>query len=237
MKYYNYLGEEILIAHFPGETRLVETETFYSLMNSKFHKPDNIGIVSVTTKDRKNPVLISQIKANGYDYYNALDKKQINWHPVKKIRYVLESLKEVKEEYCLILDGDDVLIINDLDCLIERFDQYNKKIIYNASVWMYPHIVIDRVPNRDKYGDYQFLNAGCCFGKTSDLIYFYQELWDYVKLIAHPVSSEQYYVRQLFNKKQDTVFFDWKCSLFQIWHKQELTYFTNEEGEQCAKLL
>ena len=90
-----------------------------------------------------------------------------------------------------------------------------------------------RSEDRYKYGIYNYLNAGICIGKTDALIEFYQECWDIAKYDSkNPYhSSEQYYVRKVFDTHQDTVFFDWDCRFFQIWHKATYTY--SDDGQTC----
>lgn len=236
MNYYSHSGNKILIGHFPGQTKIQNKDLIEELSQRKFNMPDNIGIVCPITKDQLSNPLIRQLSLNGYSYYNSLADVDILWRPERKILHVLNSLKICKEEYALVLDTNDVVILDDLDDIINRFETYGKRIIYNSTIWMFPHEIIDDVENRGQYGTYCFLNAGCAIGKTSDLIDFYQYTWDMVRKIAHPESSEQYYIRKAFDKKQEEVFFDWDCRVFQCWHKQEYDYRTVDGEKRCYLL-
>lgn len=236
MDYYSHSGYKILIGHFPGQTKIQNKELIEELVKRKFSKPDNIGFVCPVTKDQLDNPLMKQLSLNGYTYYNSLADRDILWQPERKILHVLNSLKMCKEEYALVLDTNDVVILDDLTDIIERFETYNKKIIYNSTIWMYPHEIIDDVKNRGQYGTYCFLNAGCAIGKTSDLIEFYEYAWDMLCKIAHPVSSEQYYIRKAFDKRQDDVFFDWDCRVFQCWHRQAYNYQVVDGLERCYLL-
>jgi len=241
MKYYSHTNREIIIGHFPGDTKRIEANLINELSNRSFSKPDNIGIVCpYTDNTRELSILIDQLERNNCSYYDSLKDKIIKWEPEKKAFYVLESLKEVKEEYSLILDTNDVVILTDLADILDRFNEYKEEFpkleaLYNATIWMYPHIIIDDVPNRYKYGDFCYLNGGCCIGRTEYLKEFYEEI---CKDIQHSfninsnVFSEQYYIRKIFDKHQDKVFFDYKCSIFQCWHKQEYRY----DGDKCYLL-
>lgn len=239
MEYYSFNGNKILIGHFPGQTKNVSGDLLNEFSERTFSKPDNVGIVCVITKDHTETApLINQLHKNGYEYYNSLANRNIVWFPERKIQYVLQSLKLCQEEYALILDGDDTAILCDLDNIIDVFESYNKKIIYNSSIWMYPHIIVDDVENRGQYGEYCYLNAGCAIGKTEDLIEFYEYAWDILRKTPKPVSSEQYYIRKAFNKRQDQVFFDYECKIFQCWHKQQYRYETDKEtGEEKCFLI
>lgn len=239
MKYYSHNGNQIMIAHFPGNTKneKVNINILEEYSHYHFHKPDNIGIVCAITDDKKEKsYLLKQLDESGYDYYNSLSGHNVLWSPQNKILHVLNSLKMCTEEYALILDGTDVVIMSDLDDIVKRFNTYNKKILYNATIWMYPHIIVDIVENRGQYGQYCFLNAGCAFGKTSDLIEFYEKAWNLVKSDINPISSEQYYIRKVFDTHQDDVFFDWECKIFQCWHKQEYKYENNGDENRCILL-
>ena len=234
MDYYSHTNNKIYVAHFPGETRKIEKDLLTEFSNRIITKPDNLDIVCVMTKDHKDTApLIKQLNASNVKYYNYIEDRDLMWNREEKVYYVLESLKMCDKEYTLILDGDDVAILTDLDGIIKEFNSYNKNIIYNATIWMYPHIIIEHIENRRQYGDYCFLNAGCCIGKTSDLIDFYEEVWDLIKYKSNPINSEQYYIRKVFGKHQDTVFFDYDCRIFQCWHKPRYEYKTIDGEERC----
>ena len=236
VKYISHTDNPILIAHFPGQSRTIENnlKIINEAINRKVHIPDNITIVSPITDDtlQSSPLAI-QLKNNGTEYINPLLGKKVIWRPHEKLKYVLEGLKEVKTEYSLIMDGNDSVIMADLDTLIEKYKTYDKEIMYNATCWRYPQTNVDYVENRYQYGIYNYLNAGICIGKTEPLIEFYQEAWDLAELDGkNPYhQSEQWYIRKIFDKHQDTVFFDYECRFFQIWHKANYIWLDN--GQTC----
>lgn len=239
MKYISHSGNPILIGHFPGQCRSIENNIriIEETMKKKVHVPDNITIVSpITENTLNNSPLPIQLNNSGIDYINPLLGKNVIWRPHEKIKYVLDGLKEVKTEYTLIMDGNDAVIMDDLDTLIDKYKTYNKDIIYNATCWRFPQVIVDYVEDRYKYGIYNYLNAGICIGKTESLIPFYQEAWDIAKYDGkNPYhSSEQYYIRKVFDKYQDTVFFDYDCRFFQIWHKASYKY--SADGKTCQLL-
>ena len=59
-------------------------------------------------------------------------------------------------------------------------------------------------------------------GETWALLNFYRNVKKEIKKDYIKVESEQYYVRKVFDKNQDTVFFDYKCNIFQCFHKTEI---------------
>lgn len=236
MDYYSHTKNKILIGHFPGQTKQENIELIEELKNRKIKIPDNLEIVSVITKDQIDySPLHYQLKHNKYSYINPLKNRHMIWKRTNKIYYVLQALKETEKEYSLILDGSDVVILSDLTNIIDIFKEYDKNIVYNSTIWMYPHIIIDNVENRGQYGEYCYLNAGCCIGKTKDLINFYDYAWKIIKNTYITCDSEQYYIRKAFNNCQNTVFFDYDCKIFQCWHKAEYIYETdkNTKTEKC----
>lgn len=229
MKFYNNNNNNILIGHFPGKTK----QEFFDLINKvkdiKFALPDNITIISLITPEQiPYSPLVYQVIENNYKYLNIVNDRYMRWEKANKAKLIYESLLQSPTEYSLILDGNDVVILDDLTDIINRFNAYGKKVLFNPTFYMYPHIKVDDVPNREKLGKYCYLNAGCCFGKTLDLINFYKKVKNEINKDNHPIESEQYYVRKVFDKNQDTVFFDYKCSIFQCFHKAQITAFKDD---------
>lgn len=226
MKFYNNGNNNILIGHFPGQTK----NQFYSILQEaqkiKFKLPDNITIISpITPEQIPYSPLVGQLVNNNYKYLNIVYNRYMRWEKANKAKLIYDSLLQCETEYALILDGNDVVIMDDLTDLVDRFNKYNKKVLFNPTFYMFPHIKVDDVPNREQLGKYCYLNAGCAFGKTIDLINFYKEVKKEINKDNTPVDSEQYYVRKVFNKHQDEVFFDYKCSIFQCWHKAEVSVY------------
>lgn len=234
MEYYSHTNNKILIAHFPGHTKIENADLINELKETKITIPNNIDIISIMLKETKeNAPLNYQLNLNNIDYINPLKNSHILWKRLNKPKYILKALEQSTKEYSLILDGNDVIILSDLTNIVPIFETYNKKIIFNSTIWMYPHVIIDNVENRGQYGEYCYLNAGCCFGKTKDLIDFYKYTIDIIENTSSRslVDSEQYYIRKAFDKKQDDVFFDYECKIFQCWHKAEYSY--NEDQTKC----
>ncbi|MDR1755242.1 MAG: hypothetical protein LBR74_10190 [Eubacterium sp.] len=218
-KYISHSGNEVLISHFPGKSRIKHHDLMYEFSKRSFHIPDNIDIISVITQDILNDaVLHIQLSRNNIEYINPAKGRFFIWSMDKKIPLILQSLLLSKKEYCLILDGLDAVIISDLDNIFERFMTYGKKVLFNATIWKFPEILIDTVVNRDQYGKYNHFNAGCCFGKTKDLIDFYKYCNEVFENDLTVTDNEQYYLRRAFDKRQDDVFFDYDCRIFQVWH-------------------
>lgn len=224
-------GNKINISHFPGWTRYKYKRLMEKMAKTKIKNvPENLTIMTVVDDDTANydkSPLINQLKENNIPFINAAEHKDVYpWVNNKKIELICNALKEVKTEYCLILDGIDVVINRDLNHIIDDFKTYNKDIIFNATAWAHPSVEIDVIENRKEiYGTYSYLNAGCCIGNTDALLKFYKEVLKMFKATPEDdefYSSEQYFVRKVFAKRMKTVFFDYKCKIFQVWHNAEL---------------
>lgn len=225
MEYISHSGYDVMVGHFPGNTKRINAELIGELKERKFTMPINLGILSVITKDQiGNSPLHYQLTKNGYNYINPVKDRNMVWDPAKKMHLVLEGLKTSQDEYTLVLDGNDVSILTDLTDIIPRFESYDKKVLYNATIWRYPDVFVDEVKNRRQYGRYCFLNAGCCIGKTPDLIDFYEYCVKVYTKSKERMGSEQYYVRKAFDLRQNDVFFDYDCRIFQCWHLQKYAF-------------
>ena len=221
IRFISHSDYDIMIGHFPGDTKIFQEDLIDQLKERTFKVPDNVTILSVNTMDlvkNLSGCLPYQLAKNNINYVNPLAGKDISWNRKDKIDYVIQGLKEVKTEYTLILDGNDVVVLSDLTDIVERYKPYNVDILYNATIWMFPPVVIDFVKHRDRYGTYNYLNAGCCIGKTDKLIEFYEEAWQICLDAKGSTDSEQFYVRKAFDNHQDKVWFDFDCRIFQCWH-------------------
>lgn len=222
MEYLTTTGNRILVAHFPGNSKKVNSDSINRLKDTMFSKPDNVTIVTVATRGILDSApLIYQLRKNEVSYINPIGNRILShWRPTDKIRYIIEALAEVETEYTLCLDANDTIILNDLDNIVELMESYgNLDILYNASIWRYPPVNIDYVENRGQYGEYNYLNAGCCIGKTEMMKDFYNYAQQLMKGGWGEFDSEQYYIRKAFDSHQDKVFFDYDCRIFQIFHK------------------
>ncbi len=231
MEYYSYTDNKILIAHFPGDTKIDNKELLNEFSQRTISVPDNIDIVSVMTTDQmENYPLYKQLNNNNISYINPVDDRVLSWQAKDKLQYVLEGLKKSTKDYVLCLDGNDVAILTDLTDIVEIFKTYDKKLIYNATIWLYPQVIIETIPNRGRYGRFKYLNAGCCIGEREYMIKFYEAALDLLSKDVNPVNSEQYYIRKAFNARQKDVFFDYQCKIFQCWHKPEYSI----KGNKCT---
>lgn len=133
-----------------------------------------------------------------------------------KVALILDALDKLKEDdLVIILDGYDTAI-QTLEHISDKYKQYGRSIIFNATKHNYPEINIDSVQDRDIRGEFKYFNAGVCIGDCNSLKRFYNECKKQLEIEPTNIwNSEQYTIRQVFNKMQDIVDFDSQCILFQ----------------------
>jgi hypothetical protein len=211
----------INIFHFPGTASNFK-EYWVELLEKKstFNGVENLTIITFATNEDESP-LISQLKRNGVKYINAVNTEK-DWVNTQKIQYLLDALKQVNTDYVLILDGYDVVIQN-LDGILEKFNRLKYRIIFNATHNNYPEMEIDKIPNRERMGEFCYLNAGACIGYKEDIKRFYEEVLEIQDKVENPNNSEQLLVRTVFAKYSDKedndfVFIDYSSLIFQVWN-------------------
>jgi hypothetical protein len=186
--------------------------------------PENLQIVTcVDDLSVDSACLIKQLKSSNIPFINAAEGINVQpWVNTKKIGCYYNALLNIDKEYTLLLDGTDVTIVSDLSDIIEKYKEYNVDILYNATAASFPKVNIEKIEHKDFYGKYGNFNAGCCIGKTDKLIDFYKEGLEVLKNMDNNdpfKDSEQYHLRKVFANHLDTVWFDYRCKIFQVMHK------------------
>lgn len=235
---YNENREPVNILHFPGigKAKYENQQMIKILRENKISLPENITLITVVDhKNIDNALLIKQLNAMEIPFINpAKDLVVERFENTDKIGLILDALQNVDTEYCLILDGLDVVITN-LDDIMDKYLALGKDIIYNATNINYPDVDVETIENRESLGSYKYFNAGCCIGKTSALLDFYNECA--IELSGCDVSdkyyhSEHYHVRKAFDRCQDIVGIDNGCKIFQVINtaKHEPPFYDSQNG-------
>lgn len=231
IKYITPTGNVCKIFHFPGFRSQSKLDLMESKIATEFKVPENVQIITTVDEEsiEKSP-LIKQLNYNKTEYINsALGKDTSDWCNRKKIQLIYDALQSVTKEYCLILDGWDVVIVNNLMDIIEDFKSYGVKVLYNATVADFPDVKIETIPNQKEMGTFCYFNAGCCIGETETLKKIYKEALDLINQTdltqEKHADSEQYWLRKVFANHTDdyTIGIDYLCKIFQVWHKVKLS--------------
>lgn len=223
MDFKSFHENNVSILHFPGKQKKTYAKEIDMMKEIEFTMPEDLSIISIMTPDVvESSPLHYQLTKNNVSYINTVPADHKMWINRHKPRYVKKALELVRTNYCLILDGNDVVIVDNLDDIIEKFNCYERDIIYNATSNRFPNLEVDKIPGiKDDqrimmFGPFCFLNAGVCIGKTEALRWFYDEVIEAVE--KENIPSEQYFVRKVMNNHQDKVFFDYDCRLFQAFN-------------------
>lgn len=175
--------------------------------------PNDVTVITCSNRSDRIGLLIPQLKRSGIPYINIVPK-DIPWDNTMKIPYIVQALKMVTTKYVLILDAFDVLLAGDNSNILEVFNTFGKKLVFNASKNRYPKVDIESIPNRDQLGAFKYVNAGCCIGETTYTLSFYEKCLGILD-IDNPTKSEQLIVRHVFNDEQDNACIDNECKIFQ----------------------
>lgn len=218
----NFNDKEFNVCHFQGKSLdgkpLLVNYLIDKPIDGKL--PEEVTLMTTET----NPayaLTCQQLEKNCVPYVNSVKEPLLEWSNIEKVSLILEALKEVKTEFCLIVDGRDV-IFNSFEGILEKFKATGLRMLYNATKNNFPRAEIDKIHDRDWRGDFKYFNAGCCIGYTKDLIDFYQECFDIKDSLPDVdiINSEQYILRHIFAKysedvNQKYIDFDYDCNIFQ----------------------
>lgn len=239
MKILNYKGEEFYIAHFQGwglaDYILSKHRGIPDfLLNIPISNIDidNIQIITIATiNELDNMVLIKQLEYNNLPYINDGLHEDISngWFHIKKIPIILKSLKVTNKEYSLYLDARDVIIIKDFDNFLKLFISKNIKIMFGATINNFPNVKFDDFIDRSKYGRYKYLNAGTIFGKTSDLISYFEYLENIKNDIPNINKDDQYLIRYTLKDFNDDIGINYECDLFQTFGFSNLKLINKDQ--------
>ena len=214
------------IEHFPGKSSNIYSEYIESHKYDKFNKPNNLSIISVITPECLNSSCLNiQCENSNVDIINPLNDRFVKWNRYDKPKYILEGLIQSTTDYSLVLDGNDVLITQDLYNIIEDFKIFDCDILYNSTCYNSPKIILDDI-DKSSMGKYRYLNAGVCIGKTDKLIEFYLMVKHCIDEDFHHYDSEQYYIKKVFGKIIDrddidiNIKYDYENLLFKCMHNR-----------------
>ena len=220
----NHNGFTPNVLHFHGQNIVQLPKTFDYIYKKQTVGSDydksKLAIVSTWTDDEKC-CLLNQCQRFNIPLINCVpgdyDKTQ-PWYMPNKIKFFLDTLEKIDQEYVMFLDGYDVLLTG-LNDIIEKFEKQKYDILFGPSCNNYPDVMVDVIPFRTKKGVYRYFNAGCCIGKKESLKKFYQEALTYIDK-PNPLNSEQLVIRYAFanysrDLNQTFIGIDHDCEIFQ----------------------
>mgnify|MGYP001050597568 CR=1 FL=1 len=222
MKRLNYVNKQsnrLYILHFPGHGLGDFLNIIDDNMDRHITISSDISIISTMNRHCwDNSPIRDQCARNNIPICNtALEEK--DWSNPLKIKHSLICLEQATTEYALLVDGRDVVIVQDLDDeFIEKFKKFNKPILYNGTPAAYPKVPIEPLEELFQIrGKQKFLNAGVCFGEVEALKTFYTRCAE-ISATLPDNKSEQLIVRMARQEMKDLVAIDHNNELFRICH-------------------
>ena len=206
------------VCHFQGRSFFAYTYIIERMKDREVCLTDKIDIITFFN-NKDNAILPIQLEKNDIPYINGFTGIDKKWDNRNKIEYTINALDKCKNDVVMICDANDVLIYS-FDCLLDKFKNTRKRILFNATTNNFPDILIDKVRDRDFYGRFRYFNAGCCIGYKKDLLAFYKNCKEYLeKNPYNPWNSEQFILRNVFGNylenNNNTIGYDYKCNIFQ----------------------
>lgn len=224
INYYNKNEEQLYILHFPGTGINGHEYIIENNLKRNINISNNLSIVSIMDKAcwETSPVR-KQCEFNNISLYNtALDCN--SWNNTLKINHILECLKLINTEYVLIVDGRDVIFVNDLDdTLIYKYKTFEVSIVYNGTPVAYPKKYVESLQEIISVkGKQKYLNAGVCLGTKNALTEFYTKASEINE--KYPSNkSEQYIIRLTRKLYPELAVHDSENKIFRIVHEYDTT--------------
>jgi hypothetical protein len=196
---------------------------YFTKKKAKIKLPEDTTLI--TFNNRLEKCLLEKNLESLEIEHVVLGKKIKNWHNRKKINLLKEYLENVKTTYILVMDGDDSLIVDDLNKLPDYLNYLKCSVIFNASNFTYPEDSNGFYQNNEKKlsneSFFRHLNSGCFFGKTKFCKYLY-DLSSVFKndIINRYHYSDQIILKHFYIKMYPEIQVDCDCNFFQIFHSK-----------------
>jgi hypothetical protein len=137
------------------------------------------------------------------------------WQNKIKVRLLLECLDKVTTRNVLVSDSSDVFILDSLDKLEQKFEDFGSEAVFNAEKILWPPDLPDEIGKFTKsLHDYLNLNAGLWMGRVN----FAKEIAANCLTITPDTKyykSEQALYQYCYMKYYPRMLVDYNCQMFQ----------------------
>ena len=199
------------ILHFACNTEVDFPQIKESVVNNVLICPENLTIVTMFT-DRKKAVLCDQLDNNNISYINACENVKVLNTKGEKTKHYIKALNEVTTDYVLIIDAYDCYI-QSFDDIINKFNSYEKDIVYNAMQYNFPCEDIETCFDNIE-SPFCKLNSGVLIGKTNKVIEFYNKVLETYDTEPDGLPFEQYFIRKTIKDNSiENVGLDYNCDI------------------------
>jgi hypothetical protein len=152
------------------------------------------------------------------------------WDFEKRLLYVDRLLPEVKTEYMMVMDSDDVFTVAALDIALERFRRdFDCQLLFNAGQNFWPpeldestsvRAFCDRTPS-DNGPEHRYVNGGMWIGRTD----FYRRISKEILNTSSPrPGDDQSIFYLMYQKYHPEIQLDYRCQIFQCEFDEELEW-------------
>jgi hypothetical protein len=186
-----------------------------------FKVPAKVKVI--TFSNIKNKTLLEKnLDSVGIDYL-ILGKQIEKWENIKKIELLVENLPKIDEEFVLVLDAADALVVSSLDNLIKKFSLFGCDVVFNAEPFSWPmESVYFKREDSICSEPFNHLNSGCFIGKTKFCAQLYLECLNYCDKITETHKySDQIKIKPFYLKMYPKIKIDYRCEIFQIFYCNE----------------
>ena len=206
-------------------------------VNADRNVVDNLDILSFATDPKhhihRTMMLNSEypitVLNKGKKFNNLRDK----FHAVKE--YIIKKNLESSKRILMFVDGYDVLFTPGRQNIIEKFNRFEKPLVFSAENNCYP----DRTPvcmNDEKYPksptEFRYVNSGTYIG----------EAWAVFKMVSESLEmsddhNDQLLAHLFFIDNQDIVDLDYSHEIFSVLYQTNFEDYEYNEDRECLKSL
>lgn len=157
-----------------------------SLRNTiPYQLASNVGII--TWNNQKYSILEESLKDHDLSF-QVYGKDVLIWNNFLKFDYILKN-DFSRFEYLIGLDSHDVIVHQNLENIVELFQEFDCDLLFNSEIKFYPDLNLSyfqemkEFQNQVKKTDFCFLNSGCWMGKREFCLEFFEycskiKLWE-----------------------------------------------------------
>ncbi len=174
--------------------------------------------VTIITWNSKKPkgILERNLDRLSVPYW-VMGKGTKGWVNRLKVKFTNDALSRVKTRYVIGMDSFDVMVLDDPNEAVRRFEQHDCGLLFNAEYSPFPKIA--SLNNFEKSiggaAHYKYLNAGAWIGKTDFCREFFAEAAK-VKTAPPCSFSDQKLIRTVHKDFYPWSKVDYGCTIFQV---------------------
>jgi hypothetical protein len=153
----------------------------------------------------------------------TLGRNLPEWRNDMKVYLNATALREVKSEYVMALDSDDILVVAPVHTILSEFQSFGCDILFNTEKNSCPDVpALTQFERSIAESPYCYLNSGAWIGKTETCRRFFHDvLHEHNRDIVaaqpapHMFRDDQGLTRKTFRRYHPAARLDYRCQIFQ----------------------